>query len=95
MRFVLHSLSSFVIFDMPDSTPHAGGADPCTTTKMKGMIRSAAAGTHSRHSRIADLDVKAAICNVLGCISPPFVKNFVRFLCVRVGFGISFSRDSW
>ena len=38
MRLVLHFLSSFVIFDTPGSTPRAGGADPCTTMKRKGMI---------------------------------------------------------
>ena len=57
-------------FDTPGSTPRND--------------RSATAGIHSRHSRVVDLDVKAAIRNVLGCISPPFGKSFVRRVCVCV-----------
>ena len=64
MRLVLHSLSNFVIFAMPGLIP---------AQVVQGNDPNAAARTHSRHSRVVDLDAQAAIRNALGCISLPFV----------------------
>ena len=65
----------------PPPPPPRRWCRPLRNDEKEGNDRSVAAGIHSRY-------------NILGCISPPFVKSFVRFVCVRVGFGISFSRDS-